>query len=199
MMRVVKKTSSNTRLKHAVCCCAGTIIFLWQVRYPVLRFSSPILNEIIGFVLAIGLPWITAITVFRIGTRSSKIIFLAAALPLLYYSAIVFLGTAMTGFAYKNGRDLSFDQFMELQWRGSDVRLYRTDGGATTDYGVVIRQERKVFPGIMLIRPIDTFYHCYSLNATSTETGISVTDQHSECRSFPGQRREYTLRPHLYF
>jgi hypothetical protein len=79
-------------------------------------------------------------------------------------------------FAYKNGRDLSFDQFAETPWRGSHVRLYRIDCGATTDYGVVIRQELNLFPGVQLVRRLDTFYPCASLDSTSTDSGISVTE-----------------------
>jgi hypothetical protein len=186
-------------VKLVILLSIASVIFLWQVGHPIIRFSSPILNDFVGHFIALVLPWFAALAVLRIRRRLPRLFTITAALFLLCYSLAVILSSAMAYFSYENGHDLGFEQFENIGWKGSSVRLYRTDGGATTDYGVVIRQERNVLPGIMLIRPIDTFYHCYSLSATSTETGILVTDQHSECRGFPDQHREYTLRSHLYF
>jgi hypothetical protein len=109
------------------------------------------------------------------------------------------LESATTAFAFKNGHDLSFDGFAQTHWKGSDVRFYRTDGGATTDFGIVIRQERALFPGVELVRNLDMLYPCYSLNARPADEGIIITDEHSECRAFAESRREYRLKPFIYF
>ena len=44
------------------------------------------------------------------------------------------------------GQDPGFEPIGELQGRGMALRAYRTNGGATTDFGVVLRQERVVLP-----------------------------------------------------
>jgi hypothetical protein len=177
----------------------GSAIFFWQLRHPIIRLEWPVANELLGFALGLSLPWLTAAAIFRIGRWWSKTIALIAVIPLLLYSAVFLLGSAMTGFAYKKGRDLSFDRFAETHWKGSEVRFYRTDGGATTDFGVVIRQERSLIPGVVLVRRLDDFYPCYSLDAASTDRGIAIKDGRSECRGFQEQRRDYQLKPFLYF
>jgi len=89
-----------------------------------------------GFALAIGLPWLAVISLLRAG-RWEKIIGAIFGVPLLLYSCIVLLVFTIYGpFAY--GHDLSFDRFAERAWKGSKISLYRTNGGATTDFGVVI-------------------------------------------------------------
>jgi hypothetical protein len=177
----------------------GSAIFFWQLGHPIIRLKWPVANEILGLALGLCLPWLTVVAIFRIGRWWSKTIALIAVFPLLLYSALILLGSAMNGFAYKNGRDLSFDLFAETHWKGSEVRFYRTNGGATTDFGVVIRQERGLIPGVVLVRHLDHFYPCYSLDAESTNVGIAVNNGRSECRGFQEQRRDYRLKPFLYF
>ena len=104
----------------------------------------------------------------------------------------------MTWPVYGNGRDLPFVRFAEKDWKGSKVRVYQTNGFFSTDFGVVIRQERNLLPGLLLVRQLDDFYGCYSLDAESTDVGITVRDERSECRGFQGQR-QYRLKPFLYF
>jgi hypothetical protein len=179
--------------------CGGSAIFFWQLRHPIIRFTSPVVNELLGFALGLGLPWLAMIAIFRIGRWWSKTVAIAAVVPLMLYSCDFLLGSAMTGIAYKDGHDLSFDQFAETHWKECDVRFYRTDGGATTDFGVVIRQEKALFPGVLLVRRVDDFNPCYSLDANSTDRGITITDKRSDCRAFQEQRREYQLKPFVYF
>lgn len=138
-------------------------------------------------------------SIFRIGNWSSKAVAVGAILPLLLYSFVVVLGSAMTGFAYKDGHNLSFDQFAETYWKGSFIRLYRTNGGATTAFGVVIRQERTVLPGLLHVRPLDDIYPCSSLDATAVDHGVAISVPGSDCSGLPEQRREYRLKPFLYF
>jgi hypothetical protein len=177
----------------------GNALFFWQLRHPIIRFTSPVVNEVLGFALGFCLPWLMGVAIFRVGRRWSKMIAALAIIPLMLYSVVFLLGSAMTAFAFKNGRDLGFDQFAEMSWKGSAVRLYRTNGGATTDFGVVIRQERTLLPGVELIRNLDLFYPCKALSAAPTESGIVITDDRSDCRVFREPRREYRLKPFIYF
>jgi hypothetical protein len=186
------------RLRTAALLLIGNALFFWQLRHPIIRFTSPVVNEVLGFMLGLSLPWLMGVAIFRVG-RWGKVIAVLAVIPLVLYSVVFLLGSAMTASAFKNGRDRGFEQFAETSWRGSAIRLYRTDGGATTDFGVVIRQERSLLPSMELVRDIDVFYPCEALNAVSTDTGVAITDDHSDCRAFQGTRREYRLKPFIYF
>jgi len=121
-----------------------------------------------------------------------------AAFPLLCYSALWLFGFAM-GFSYKDGRSRSFNRFAETHWKGSKIRLYRTDGGATTDSGVVIRQERTLIPGLLLVRRLDDFYPCGLLDAESTDKGITVRNHGTACTGLKETSRDYPLKRFLYF
>jgi hypothetical protein len=171
---------------------AATAIFFWQLRHPVIRFSQPTANDVSGFALALGLPWFANAMVFRLGPRWGKIVSIIFAVPLVIYTGIVFLGLAMTG-------AVSFDRVSETPWRKSVVRLYRLNGGATTAFGVVIRQERAVFPGILLVHNLDSFYPCYSVSLVSTGEGVQAKGSPPACDAFGGQRRSYRLKPFIYF
>ena len=195
----MSQSASSLQGRNAALFCGGSAIFFWQLRHPFVRFASPVVNELLGLALGLGLPCLALVAIFRIGRRWSKTVAIAAVLPLLLCSFIFLLGEAMTRPAHRNGRDLSFDQFAETRWKGSDVRFYRTNGGATTDFGVVIRQERTLFPGVLLVRRVDDFYPCYSLDAAATDHGITVTDKRSDCRALAQPSRAYRLKPLVYF
>jgi hypothetical protein len=193
-----RPSASSSRGSAALLASASTI-FLWQLRHPVVRFASPVANELFGFVLGLCLPWLTVVAIFRIGRWWSKAAAVAALLPLLVYSFVFLLFSTMAGFAYRNGHDLSFDRFAETHWKESVVGFYRTNGGATTDFGVVIQQEKVLLPGVLLVRKLDDFSPCGSLDGTATDLGITVTDQGSKCSGFSGRRRDYLLKRFVYF
>lgn len=73
------------------------------------------------------------------------------------------------------------------------------NGGATTDFGVVVRQERTIFPGILLVRDLDEFYPCHSIELAATEKGVRAQNGRSDCISFGDRRRDYPLKPFVYF
>jgi hypothetical protein len=187
------------RWKTAVLLGVGSAMFFGQLRHPIVRFEWPIANDVAGFAMALFLPWLTAVAVFRLGRRWSKLIALIALVPLLLYSAAVLDRLAMTWVVYDGGRDLPFVRYAETEWKGSKVRVYQANGFFSTDFGVVIRQERNLLPGVLLVRQLGDSYGCYSLDVESTDVGVTARDENLECEGFQGQGREYRLRPFLYF
>jgi len=188
-----------SRLRELCFAVVATAIFFWQLRHPFVRLAWDPANELLGFGLALALPWFADVPLFRLGGRWARAAAMFCAVPLLLYSGVAVLGMMMMGFAYKDGHDLSFDQFSETPWNGSSVRLYRTNGGATTDFGVVIRQERKLFLRILLVRNLDSFYHCESLELATTASGVRLQDAKVNCRAFSDEYRDYQLKPFVYF
>ncbi len=100
---------------------------------------------------------------------------------------------------YENGRDLGFLQLAEAPWNGTAVRLYRTNGGATTAFGVEMRQERDLIPGIRLVRSVDSWYRCYELAVTPNSHGIELRDPTQACETFGTENRTYPLKKFVYF
>jgi hypothetical protein len=178
----------------------ATVLFLWQLRHPVIRFSVPLLDFVVGTILAFGLPWSTACLIWRAARRrSTRVVLVVCVIVLLLpYSLAVLLGSAMTALAFKGGDDMSFRRVAELPWNGTFVRLYLTDGGATTDYGIVVRHERAIAPGVVLVRNLDDFYHCASLDLEGTRDGVRLKDERSYCSGFSAANRDCRLKRFVY-
>jgi hypothetical protein len=177
--------------KRAVSIAGATGFFFWQLRHPVLLFAAPLLNSLLGYALALALPWLTVAAIFFLGRRWAKILGGVLSLPLLLYSFVWLLGLGLLG--------VGFDRFAETEWKGSSVRLYRTNHGAFTDFGVVVRQEREVFPGILVVRKLDDFYPCFSLGLVADEKAVLLRRGEPDCPGFPGRERVYPLKPLVYF
>jgi hypothetical protein len=171
----------------------ANVLFFWQLSHPVLLFSSPTANDFIGWILALGFPWLAGVRVFLLGRRWALALGIVLTVPLLLYSALalfVMLFTAGGG---------SMDQIAETAWNGSAVRVYLLNGGATTDWGVLIRQERAILPSVLLVRRLYSIYHCHSLDLASTDAGVRIGNTQSDCEAFASGREIYRLKRFVYF
>jgi hypothetical protein len=113
-------------------------------------------------------------------------------------------GTAAAGLVASHGDRCSCAQhclgvprIAEVPGADSSVRMYRINGGATTAYGIVIRQERSVLPGLLLVRNVDTFYPCYSVDLARTRDGFQVLPPSDE--SCVAREQAYRLQRFVYF
>lgn len=74
------------------------------------------------------------------------------------------------GTAYGGGGD--FERVGQLRLPHSAVAAYRTNGGATTDFGIVVRQEREIVPGaLLLVRRVYGRYHAHDAALASAGPG----------------------------
>lgn len=96
----------------------ATAVFFWQLRHPFVRFCWPFANEATAFVLALGLPWLMNVMVYRLGARWARVVSIVAAVPLLLLSGYIFLVFMMADFPF------GFEQFAGAQWEGSAIRVY---------------------------------------------------------------------------
>jgi hypothetical protein len=55
------------------------------------------------------------------------------------------------------GLDLSFEKIRELPVSGAIYRVYRTNGGATTNWGIALRKERPLIAGMKLVTRLGHF------------------------------------------
>ncbi|QZO14985.1 hypothetical protein [Pseudoalteromonas piscicida] len=124
-----------------------------------LRFSAPQHNYLFVMILAIILPASVLLwSLFR-HTKLLKVsgflVALAAAVP----SFIVFIFAAGDYSEIKrSGVDHSFAELNRLNVNDDSYVLYRTDRGATTSYGLVLRLEREIGFGIHAVKVVHSKY-----------------------------------------
>lgn len=92
-----------------------------------------------------------------------------AAVILLPVSLIVLYAASDMSEIYGSGVDLSFEKIKEIKSGGHYYRLYRTNGGATTSYGLALRKEFLILPGVKLISLLQGFYPAYEARFEQVE------------------------------
>jgi len=130
----------------------------WQA--PVaLRFSVGALNPA-AFALGVaGLPLAMLATTARLEARSLR--WAARALAGFLLAPGLLLGgvaglNALGGLAM-GGRDPGFERLHDVPVGAYHLAVYRWNGGATTDFEIVARQERVLLPGLRLVRDLEWF------------------------------------------
>ena len=96
-----------------------------------------------------------------------------------------------------DGRDSTFAPIRYVVLDNSRLALYRTDMGATTSWGLVLRQETELLPGLLLVREVYNNYRARDADVTL----VSPTEVRIICQSGWEDRRDVmvTLKPHVYF
>lgn len=134
------------------------IIAIINFVYPVIRFDSRLLNNIfVIFVLLI--PTVLMIKGFFFRSLVVKI------LNTLIWVIPCILGILLMPFIIA---PIGFEQIKSLSLENSDIVAYRTNGGATTSFGILVRQEKNIIPGIKLVKRIYGQDHKDNVNMTKT-------------------------------
>jgi hypothetical protein len=137
-----------------------------------LRFAYAPLNYLAYAAFLLSIP----ATIFALSLAASmrwlKILgIVMAALAFLPTGLLSLFATLQMAEAAVKGKDLSFEQLAELKGRSTTFRVYRSNGGATTDFGVVLRQERTILPGLKYVRIIHSRYHAKEASLVSSSDG----------------------------
>ncbi|WP_426059749.1 hypothetical protein [Hymenobacter sp. B1770] len=170
-------------------------------KWPFLRFTNHWTNDVFA-VLVAALP--VLLLVGLIG-RITKAFNRWVAWPLtgvLVVVAVPFMAILVFKFTilafeliahppHANDQDGGFEQVAQLD---EHMAVYRTNGGATTAYGIVVRQERPLVPGVLLVRNVFAQYRLE--NVACQLTGPRLTIRHPSS----GQvLKEVTLKRFFYF
>ena len=126
--------------------------------HPVLRFTDPIANRVFRL-LSLALPLAAVVVLFTLRPWRAVLLLAVIVAPMTARLSwpVLFIPQDIA-WVWKHGEDLSFVPIGEAAFDSYRVRMYRTDCGATCAYGVAVRQERKILPGIALVRQLSGFY-----------------------------------------
>lgn len=134
------------------------LIFFWFIG---IRFTSPRLNYL-AFGAILLIPIICFISTRLNRNEKNKIVRIVAALSILTIPSFLiwlFLVSIWVPDIMWRDIDYSFELIRTEKVGANYIRVYRTNGGATTDFGVVVRKETKLLPGLYFIKPIGSKYH----------------------------------------
>ena len=160
----------------------------------VVRFSSARANAGALF-LAQALPLIALGIGIRSLTGRRRWMVVAGVGPMVVTAALC---TALLGLGWAFGlvgNEAAFERMSVLETPKGTVAVYRTNGGATTSYGIVLRHEAQLAPGVLLVRRLDHIYPASSarLSALDDDTVQVALDERDGILSAP-VRRTYHLR-----
>ncbi|EGW39762.1 hypothetical protein DOT_2377 [Desulfosporosinus sp. OT] len=134
------------------------IIAIFNFLYPVIRFDSRLLNSVFTiFVLLI--PTVLMIKGFFFRSLVAKI------LNTLIWVIPCILGILLMPIMIA---PIGFEQIKNLSLDNSDIVAYRTNGGATTSFGILVMQEKNIIPGIKLVKRIYGQDHKENVNMIKT-------------------------------
>jgi hypothetical protein len=136
--------------------CFAAVQANWD--HPFLRFSHPIPNQLF-LLLALTLPWLAAGALLYLPNVWAKVVAIVLLLPALAYAAFLALFLPVTVLdTIRWGYDPGFQPIGTVVMGSYRVRIFRTNCGATCAYGIAVRQERHLVPGLLLVRELDGFY-----------------------------------------
>jgi hypothetical protein len=128
----------------------------WRV--PALRLVSPMANGF-GLLLIFACPLVAVVVGQRVLSGRSRVLFALALAPVVAYSVLMLPLILMGAITSNPGKpEPSFLPITSAAARGSHLVLYRSNCGATCNFGVVLRQERRVAGAFLLVRDVASWY-----------------------------------------
>ena len=184
--------------RHGVLAAYLFGILLWYIG---IRFTLPILNDVAAIILLTSF-WYFAYFIFTIHTKSLTLNILKAGVGTLF--GLVALGSLLfslfIGFHIYwlatdwYGKDLSNEEIHRTKMTNFvDVVVYRTNGGATTDYGVNIYKEIGLGLGLKKTNSAGGVYHAYDIEVERVDDN-STRIKHIEFTLGHGSDYYGTLR-----
>lgn len=146
------------------------------------RFEDPAYNYSFVMSLCVALPLSIFLTAFTLNKRANTILAVAASILLSGPSFVVyFFASSDYESIREHGIDQSFEKINEVMVNDARYRLYRTNGGATTSFGLVLRRETELIKGVNMVRIMFSKYD-------ASEGVLRILDEH---------RMELTIAPDM--
>ena len=145
----------------ALLTCGGTVLLIAVLCFSptIPRFSYLPLNYIFAIMLACMLPialGVLTVTLRRTGLKWIAGTAAVLSIPPTALFALLALLQLISGVT--SSTDTSFEKIAELEGHHGIYRLYRTNGGAMTSFGLVLRRERTILPGLRLVTMLRSYY-----------------------------------------
>lgn len=143
-------------------------------------FINPAFNSLLSHSLFL---WPTVVFIFLIPSKLPAVLKIIGCGVFLPISLIMLLALLMTGpdigTILLHEADPADQLIRSIPLGHTRIAVYRTNGGATTDFGVDVVQQRFVLPGIKYSKSLDYAYHASDAELTPIDT------HHVKCHLCP--------------
>jgi len=154
--RLAIDTMKTLAAKLIVVASAIFALGLLNAFFPILRFSIDLANTV-ATIFILTIPLFLLLLSFFMPNKRVKIVIIVALLPVV---GLCFIGQFFLWPVNATGYR-PFDPISIVAVNGTQVVAYRTDAGATTDFGIVVRQQRRLMPGLLVVRNLYSEYHAH--------------------------------------
>jgi hypothetical protein len=169
------------------------LVGLANALIPVLRFTSQTANWLAACLLFL-LPILLPVFVLRFRMRALfKVFAMIGLTPIVLLMLAVSAMTGSCAHSTKSaGVDHSFARLAQAPMEGSRATAYLSNSGAMSDFLVVVRQEKTLLPGLLLVRNV------YARSGERQATLTAVGPRAVEVRS-GGVATRIDFRRFVYF
>ncbi len=151
-------------------------VFLVNWFLPVLRFSNPKANYFFSIIF-LTIPLLLLINGFFFKKYRLKVLNgLVLIFPSLIMLNFILLNLISLVSIKEDNIDPSFDCVNTISLEKSIINVYRTDGGATTSIGIVVRQEMELLFGLKLVKNVFNEYPKYDVEVKQVDLNKIVVD-----------------------
>lgn len=132
---------------------------------PVLRFSAPLANALTLALLQL-IPFALLVMATSADSRRARILWYVGLTPLALCAALLGSCAALQSAAIvHHGLDSSFERIEVMPLESGRLAFYRTNGGAMTSFGISVRWECRLVPGLLWVRDVWEAYPAYRASA----------------------------------
>ncbi len=162
-------------IRIAAIVLAAVSLLLWNDIPIAVRFVNPAFNfwyvplasTLVILAVGVNLRWQLKPSVLA----ANSALLIIVSLPFMLISFFAHLAVSDVT---KYGYDPSFEPIQTVSTQSGDYRLYRTNGGATTAFGIVVRKERQILQGLLLVREVYSEYMVYEARLVQTQNGLQL-------------------------
>ena len=165
------------------CIAAAVFLVLLNWRSPILRLEPAYLNNV-AFAATCLSPWLAVYLVGGFRNAAARI----ALRTIFLWAGVVLLPLAI-GSLIGGGRG----HLGTINTGRHIVKLYETNCGAPCSFGVAVRQERRLIPGVLLVRDLHGFYPAAAPTYTVINPDSIRVDVPAYGGSDPARSRAYRL------
>jgi hypothetical protein len=152
---LVAVPSVRSRVITRVCVPIAVFVLAWvNWRYPLVRFHSQLANQV-AFLGVLLLPIAAGIAGTGVPERKIRWLLRLPVAPFATVGAVLAL-PALIGLidTARFGYDPAFEPIARYALESRGLTVYRTNCGAPCSYGIVVRVERPLLPGLLVVRDV---------------------------------------------